>query len=174
METIEFKKLLFRSAVCVMACDGEIHDDEIKEIELIVKKTQYFKDLDCDFELKTILDDIKNNGKQVIENYLNTLTAKGLNSVQELLLLEVIMRIISADKKVDADEIKFLHLVKSRLKVHDELIVERFGSVEYLFDTRYKNISEERRKDLINDMKLPKLRDLQDVNIEKKDELNET
>ena len=166
MKQNEFKKLLFKSAVCVMACDGEIHDDEIKEIEIISNKTQYFKALDCNSELKTILDDIKDNGRKVIFNYLDSLSTLDLNTVQELLLLEVIMRIISADKKVDENEVRFLKLVKAKLKVHDELIKERFGVVDYLFDSHYKDVKNAPEKDFFDVGDFPQLANLKDIKVE--------
>jgi len=44
MDNLSFEKLLFTSAISVMACDGEIHDNEIQEVEEIIntEKIKYF------------------------------------------------------------------------------------------------------------------------------------
>ena len=57
METSELKKTLLEAAICTMACDGEIHEHEIAEIEKISETTSYFHDFDCKMELKKIIDE---------------------------------------------------------------------------------------------------------------------
>ena len=42
----DFKKILFKTAFCSMACDGKIDDLEIKEMKLIDKNTSYFSKID--------------------------------------------------------------------------------------------------------------------------------
>ena len=99
MEHSDFQKLLFRSAVCVMACDGEIHEDEKKEIDKIVNTTHYFKYMDCSSEFQHIIAEIEERGKGVIRSYFDQIRESDFTPVQELLLLEILMRIINADQK---------------------------------------------------------------------------
>jgi len=166
MEHSELKKILFKSAVCVMACDGEIHDDEIKEIEIIAQTSSYFKDMDCNAELKSLLEEITEKGKKVIESYFAQIKEADFTPVQELLLLEILMRIINADSKIDQNEIKFLKIVRSKLKVHDEIIVKRFATVELLFNGQYKDIDKTFKDDFMGELKLPRLKDLRGTDIE--------
>ena len=37
MESVDFKKILFETAFCVMACDGHIDQSEVEEMEKIDK-----------------------------------------------------------------------------------------------------------------------------------------
>jgi len=166
MEHSDFKKLLFTSAVCIMACDGEIHEDEIKEIGMITRTTPYFKDMDCSKELNNLVDDIIKNGKQVVKSYFAQIKESDLTPPQELLLIEVLMRIVNADNKIDINEVKFLKIVRSKLKIHDEIIVERFGTVDLLFDHQYKNVDKSFKDDFIRELKLPKLKNLKGTDIE--------
>ena len=166
MEHSEFKKLLFKSAVWVMACDGEIQEDEIKEIEMIARKTPYFKDMDCSAELKALVEKITKTGKHVIEECFAKIKETDFTPVQELMILEVLMRIINADKKIDPNEVKFLQIVRSKLKVHDEIIVERFGRTGLLFDKQYNSVNKPFKDDFFNKLKLPKLKDLNGQDIE--------
>jgi len=132
MDRIEFQRVLFKSAVLVMACDGEIHDNEIKEIKLISEKSYYFKDIDFDSELKLLIEEFNENEKKALENYFSQLKASEYSPVQQLQIIEIMLRIIHADNRVDENEMKFIQLTKSLLGVHSEIIVRRFGHVDIL------------------------------------------
>lgn len=131
----QFKKLLFKSAFCTMACDGRIDDTEIEEIRLMDKNTSYFGDIDLSDEVDILVKQFKKNGKQVINDLFSELRKTDLNPVQELLLLEVTFRIMAADTVIDENEIRFLHHLRGALDVYDEVIAQRFGKNNLLFDT---------------------------------------
>jgi uncharacterized tellurite resistance protein B-like protein len=133
----EFQKLLFRTAFCVMACDGEIHQDEIDELTKMDKSTQYFLDVDFTEELKELIISLQQKGKHLISEIANEIKNQRLNTVQELLLLEIVLRMIYADGKVDENEKKLFHLLRSKLNLYDETIKERFGAIEFIFDKSY-------------------------------------
>jgi len=137
MEKIEFKKLLFKVAFCTMACDGEIQPEEIEEMKLMDKNTSFFEAIDLSDELSQLVDDFKNKGAKVIEELFSTLRETKLNPIQELIVLEVALRIINADKKHDENEIKFIHLLRSKLELHDQTINDRFGEIEILHTNEY-------------------------------------
>lgn len=131
MKELKFEKLLFNTAVCVMACDGEIHDREIQELKLIAKNTPYFKDLDYKSELSIILKDVENN-TNIIKQYFEELKNAELSPVQELLILEVVLRMMYADNRIDENEVKLIRIIKSYLKIPDQIIFERFGEIDFL------------------------------------------
>jgi|AntAceMinimDraft_9_1070365.scaffolds.fasta_scaffold29516_2 uncharacterized tellurite resistance protein B-like protein len=131
MEELKFEKLLFNTAICVMACDGEIHDREIQELKLIAKNTPYFKDLDYQTELDTIMKKIKNN-TNIMKQYFEEIKAVELSPVQELLILEVVLRMMYADNRIDENEVKLIRIIKSYLKIPDQIIFERFGKIDFL------------------------------------------
>ncbi|MEX2410178.1 MAG: hypothetical protein WD607_02195, partial [Candidatus Paceibacterota bacterium] len=105
---------------------------EIEELKLIDNKTTYFSDTDLSEELDTLIKMFKNDGTVIVENILNSIRDLNLNQVQELLTLEVALRIIHADNRLDESEMKFLSLLRSKLKVADELIRKRFGNISIL------------------------------------------
>lgn len=141
MEQEIFKKILFKVAFCAMACDGHIDDLEIKELHLMDKKTSYFASINLSQELEYLVNDFKNKGTQVIEELFHHLRETKLNTIQELLILEVALRIINADDKHDENEIKFINLLRSKLELHDETINDRFGKLSILRTNEYsKNI----------------------------------
>ena len=135
MKTNDFQKLLFQSAVSVMAIDGEIHDKEIEEIKSIVKSTAYFLDFEFEKELENNIINIKQKGKEAINQYLITLSDSQLNEKQEVILIEVLLRIMEADEKFEDNEVKFLHMVKSKLKTTEEVLVMKFPKqIDHLID----------------------------------------
>ena len=138
----EFPRLLFRMAFCLVACDGEIHDLEIQELKEISKNTPYFGEIDLDSEMKRSLADFEKFGTRTIHDLFHTLETTKLSMVQELLLLEVALRVIDADKHVDASEIQFVKAMRWRLDVLDPLIVQRFGQIPYLVNSEQQEMPE--------------------------------
>ena len=169
----DFQRLLFRTAFCLMACDGDIDEREVNEIKLMNKSSAYFNGIDLTDELEELLSDLKESGEHIVDELINTLAKLDLGVVQELLILEVSFRLVHADEKVDENEKKFVRFLRSKLKVHDEVIRDRFGVVEYLFDKDYSQdiVKLETYEDFFASIAIPEFKDLLTVDFSKlKDE----
>jgi uncharacterized tellurite resistance protein B-like protein len=135
MKTEAFQNLLLKSAVLVIACDGSIEESEISEIRNIAENEIYFMGYDFEKPLEETLKTIKENGSSVINDYFKEVSSANLNDNQELLLIEVLIRAIESDEKVEPSEIKFLQMVKSKLKTSEEVIITKFPKqMNYLID----------------------------------------
>lgn len=135
MKTEAFQELLLKSAVSVIACDGSIDETEISEIRNMAENEIYFMGYDFEQPLSDNLNYIKEKGGTAINEYLNEVATANLNDNQELLLLEVLIRAIESDKRVEPNEIKFLQMVKSKLKTSEEVIITKFPKqMNYLID----------------------------------------
>jgi len=135
MKTYEFQEFLFKSAITVMACDGSIEEKEINEIKKIAEGEIYFMGYEYEQPLKDNLNYIKVNGKNAINQYLLELSNTDLSDKQELLLIKVLIRTIEADERTHQNEIKFLQMVKSKLKIDEETLISRFpNQISYLID----------------------------------------
>lgn len=135
MKNIEFKTFLLKSAVMAMACDGDIAEEEIIEIKNILANEIYFMGYDFEEPLKSNIENIKVNGKNAINQYLQEIVSSNLNEHQEVLLIEVILKMIQADTKIEDAELKFLQMAKSKLKTDEQtLIVEFPHHIDYLMD----------------------------------------
>lgn len=169
LERPEFQRLLFRTAFCLMACDGHIDEREVNEIKLMNKSSAYFNGIDLTDELEELLSDLKERGKHIVDELFDTLAKLDIGVVQELLFLEVSFRLVHADEKVDENEIKFLRFLRSKLKIHDEIIRDRFGVVEYLFDKDYSQdiVKSETHDDLFATIAIPEFKDLAIVDFSK-------
>jgi hypothetical protein len=150
-----------------MACDGHIDEREIKEIKAMDKSAAYFQGIDLSVELESLLVSLKEKGKHIVDELFEGLNKLNISTIQELLILEVAFRLIYADTKVDENEIKFLRFLRSKLKVPDIIIKERFGMVEYLFDRDYSKdiVKENSREDLLGTINIPKASELKEVDL---------
>lgn len=149
MKNSEFKDFLFKSAVIAMACDGIIAEEEINEIKNIVANEIYFMDYDFEEPLKRNIETIKINGKSAVNQFLQEITANDLNEYQELLLVEVLLKIIQADDKIEENELRFLHLAKSKLKTDKQTLIIKFPhQIDYLMDFNNYGLYEEFTKDI--------------------------
>lgn len=168
-ERTEFQRFLFRMAFCVMACDGHIDEREIKEIKNMNKSSAYFQGVDLSGELEKLLDDLKTKGRHIVDELFEKLEQFEISTVQELLILEVAFRMAAADKKHDENEIKFLRYLRSKLRVHDEIIRDRFGMIEYLFDTDYSHdiVKQKTLEELVGSIAMPEFNDLTKVDFSK-------
>ena len=128
----EYHHLLFRTAVLVMACDGEIHADELEELRLAHQKTSYFSGIDFEMEFAHLRVQIETDKRAAIEKYFQTLSQYALDPVQQLQLLELALRIIYADKRVHENEERFCHMIQRVLRIPEPIIEQRFGSVPFI------------------------------------------
>ncbi len=133
MLTIETRKLLFEMACTAVVCDGRIDEREIKELHYIDTSTPYFKDLDLSSDIEQFIATYNRLGDEVIQLSLQKLKNKNLTPGQQLLALEIILRIIYSDEVVEEDEISFIRAVRNVLPINDEIIIDRFGEIDILF-----------------------------------------
>ena len=163
----DFKKILFKTAFCSMACDGKIDDLEIKEMKLIDKNTSYFSKIDLSKELDELIKKINTDGKKVITELFETLRKVNLNIVQELLILEVALRIVGADNRHEKNEIKFIKLLRAKLDVNTEIIIDRFGKIPYLDITNYNQVDLDlsEHESFINSVNLPELNQIKEIKL---------
>ncbi len=142
MKTQDFQDFLFRSAITIIACDGIIDYVEIKEIKLIAENEIYFMGFDYEKALDTQLSIIKDKGIKAINDYLEDLKTIELNKKQELTLIEVLIRTIDSDNKVNSNEIKFLQLVISKLRINEETLIVKFpNKLSYFVEEELYNIN---------------------------------
>ena len=144
MKNKEFQDFLFKSAVMVMSCDGEIAESEIDELKNITENEIYLLGYEYEEPLQKLVADIKVNGKDAINKYLSEIDLLSLSPKQELILVEILIRMIEADSIIQPSEIMFLQLVKAKLKTSEENLIVKFPKqVSYLLDTNQFGVSKE-------------------------------
>ncbi len=162
MDKNKFKKILFKVAFCTMACDGDIDDREIAEIKLMDKKANYFANINLSNELDQLINNFNANGVGIIEELFDEVAQTDFNPIQELLILEVAIRVIYADKIVDENEVKFFKFLRSKLKISNNIIYDRFGDISDVYDLKQNNEIEIRKtnQEFAKTIKLPKMSEI--------------
>ncbi|MFA7122476.1 MAG: hypothetical protein WC212_00335 [Candidatus Delongbacteria bacterium] len=165
MEIVRFKHLLFKIAFCTMACDGHVDAREVELMRYLDKNTSYFNDIDLSKELELMIDEVKKDGKRLIHNVFESFRAGELDIIQELIVLEVVLRLIHADEKIENNEKDFVQLIRSKLLVPNQIIIDRFGAVELLGLTEYvTEIKPDLSISYFEDLfEMPELKEIQNI-----------
>jgi hypothetical protein len=132
MEKLNFKEILLRTAVCAIACDGDIDDREKEALYNIEKKSPYFSEEDLSSTLDQLIENCMSNFQSFKDELFKSLDEVELNIVEELTLLEISFRIIEADKIEQESEQEFVISLREHLKLGNDMIIERFGVIDYL------------------------------------------
>ena len=143
MKKSNFKEILLHTAVCAIACDGDIDDREKEALYNIEKNSPYFSSEDLSSTLDKLIEDCMNNLQSFKDKLFKSLDEVELNIVEELTLLEISFRIIAADEIEQESEQDFVINLRQHLKVESEIIRERFGVIDYFAreDSEFKSFN---------------------------------
>lgn len=130
MKKINFKNLLLKTAFACMACDGDIDKREVKLIKKLHKEKKTFGEIDFNTEMDNLLIAINKDGHQFLKDYFNELTSSNLTEANELKLVEVAIDTIKVDDKVEYSEIKFFKVIRSKLKIANQPILDKHPDFE--------------------------------------------
>lgn len=130
-----------------MACDADIDERELQLIKQLHKDKQIFGDIDINAKLDELLIDINNNGNQFLKDYLRELKVSNLSENEELKLIEVAISTIKADDKVEYSEIKFFKVIRAKLSIENEPILNI-----------HPNFEEYLERDIVSESYLSKLK----------------
>ena len=141
LNKIEINKILYALYVCT---DNDIEILTLEEIKTIVDNEIYFMGYDFEEALNDNIEKIRGNGKSEINSYLQEIESNHLNEHQEILLIEVLLRIIESDNEVQENELKFLQMVKSKLKADEQTLIVKFPKhIDYLLDFNNYGLNKE-------------------------------
>ena len=129
MGTTSFNQLLFQTAFCCMACDGDIDHREIAVIKSMCKKSPLFENFDYKTEINLLVDKVNTDGKKFMANYFELVENASLTEEEELNLMDIAIQTILADEVIEYAEIKFFKNIRYRLKVSNSKILERFDGI---------------------------------------------
>lgn len=134
MENISFDKLLFKTAFCCMASDGNIDSSEIALIKAMCEKYPLFKDFNFQMEVNLLVSEINVNAKAFISTYFDLLKKSSLSEQEELTLIDFAIETIKADGVIEYSEIKFFKNIRHRLKISDENILAVYPDIEQFLE----------------------------------------
>lgn len=143
-----FNELLLKTAFACMASDGDIDKREVQLIKKLHKDNKLFGEIDIEKALDNLVLALNKNSFQFMKNFFDELASADLSKEQELELIKVAIDTIKADDKIEYNEIKFFKVIRSKLKIDNDSILENHPDFEdYLED------------DIITDSYLSRLQD---------------
>jgi len=125
--------LLLKTAFCCMACDGEIASEEVDLIKAICKGTATLQGGDFETEINQFVTDFNADSKQFLSDFLKTIEQKApnLTEQEELDFIDIAIKVIKADSKIEYSEIKFFKAIRYCFKAEDDKVLLCFSeSVE--------------------------------------------
>jgi len=154
MENKEFQKILLKTAVLAMTADGQIHENELNEINKLAKEQNYFSEIDFKIEINELINKINLNYKEEYAKYFEFFENNYLSAVEIMLIFEVLTKITQADLVITDEEKNFVRFMRKKfIYVPDEIFRARFGDNE-LFKSDDNVISFESIKLNLNNIDL--------------------
>lgn len=132
MTTSRLAEFLITAALCAMVCDGEIHPSEMEELRAMVKTLPMFQGENLDDILEVKIRKANKDSFRLFEEYFEELRFAGLDTYESLQVMEVILRTIHADARIDPSELQFTLATIRVLNLPMEIIVGRFGEIPFL------------------------------------------
>lgn len=120
----DFNKILLKTAFSFMTCDGHIAPNEVALIRKMAEEDRAFGEIDIDTELDFLIEVINTLGMGFLKDYFKVLKNARLKQEQELKLIDMAIKTLYADGKVDYNEVKFFRIFRSLLTVTDNQILE--------------------------------------------------
>ena len=134
MEKEKFTHNLIKIAFCSMACDSHIDESEISELNEIAEKDFYFEGYSLSEEIHLLEKEFNKRGLILVENVLNEQIFLNYSETQKIIILELVICIVKADKKIKMEEINFINQLIINLRIPSEIIKSRFGNWDSLRD----------------------------------------
>ncbi len=130
-----FNNILFLTSFCCMAIDGEIAKDEYELLQNFSEKENLFGTLKVEDEFDKCVDVLKKMGTSFVKSYLQAVQKIDFSDEEKCQLLDVTVKTIYADKKVEYTEIKFFKSLFNHLNITKDIVLRNVPNVdEYWLD----------------------------------------
>ena len=116
--------IILKTAICCMACDGTINEEEVKILHDSLKN---------DFDLDIIQSEIvsfNSMGKQYLKEYINSLCEYKNKHDLHIKILNTAVKMIKADQEVEYAEIKFFKLIFNTLGIEPQFVLENISDID--------------------------------------------
>jgi len=158
----DYRKLLLSAAFHAMTCDGELHQDELDSIRSLSEKSKIFADLDLNTELKRLSDGLQQSTRESFRHFFSEVKSASLELSEQMQVIEVVIRVVYADGRIDENEIMYLKKIISILGIFPELLEERFGSIRNLLGLSEQQPYSTATK--VTEFKAPLIEDFEQIN----------
>lgn len=115
-----------------MTCDGELHQDELDSIRALSEKSKIFADLDLNTEWTRLSVELLQGTRESFRKFFSELQSANLELSDQMQVVEVVIRVVYADGRIDENEILYLNKIISILGILPEMLEQRFRSIKKL------------------------------------------
>lgn len=122
MNKEEFALIMLKVAIGSIFSDGEVADEEINSLRRFEKTDFYLKEYDLEEQIEYYQNKFNARGYLMIRNILNEVATADLDETQKLILIDLAIEIIRADKLVTKDEIDFVKQLISNLMIPNFIV----------------------------------------------------
>ncbi len=120
---------LLTAFVC-SACDGSIAPEEIELVNNLTKRTNLFDGLDIENKLNSYVAQINQCGMTFINEFISTLYTADLSDEEQLKIVDIAIKTIESDAKIEYSEVKFFKKLRAALSISDDKILDRIPEIE--------------------------------------------
>lgn len=120
---------LLTAFVC-SACDGDIAVEELAYVKDLAKDTDIFGDIEVEDRLNIYVQQINKEGITFINRFVRDLANSELTEKQQLKVVEIAIKMIEADGKIEYSEVKFFKKLRPSLSISDEAILAKMPDIE--------------------------------------------
>lgn len=113
-----------------MACDGDIAQEEIDTLKNFAIHMPIFDGLNIEESINSYISSINQNGVSFLHRYLKELSEEILTQDDELQIVDLAIKMIEADNRIEYSEIKFFKKIRVRLSLSDEQILAHYPNKE--------------------------------------------
>lgn len=118
-------ELYLKTIFCCMACDGDIAKEEVYVVRCLSSGHEMFANIDMETLLNKWIAEINSDGAAFLNAYLTDLSEAALTEEEQLEIVDLAIKTIEADNRIEYSEIKFFKKMRVRLSVSDDEILKR-------------------------------------------------
>lgn len=124
------QELYLKTIFCCMACDGDIAKEEISLVKEVTSLQDDFRNMDVETMINEYVTLINADGTMFLKKYLKELEQQKLSYEEQIRIVDLAMKTILADNRVEYSEVKFFKKIRSRLSLTDEQILAVYPDME--------------------------------------------
>jgi len=123
-------ELYLKTVFCCIACDCDIAPEEIDLVRNLANNYEAIKELDVESLLNKWIEEINSKGASFLRSYLSDLAESELTDEEQLDIIDLAIKAIEADNRIEYSEVKFFKKIRFRLQISDEAILARHPDKE--------------------------------------------
>jgi uncharacterized tellurite resistance protein B-like protein len=117
-------KILLKTALCCMACDGNFQKEEVDTLYKSSLK-EFGKEV-----IESEIEMLNAAGKVYLKDFIDSLSAYKGNDEISKKILNIAAEIIKADNVIEYSEIKFFKLIVNALGVSEQFVLDNVSDID--------------------------------------------